>query len=46
MEDEHERVYQEVVAKHERYMEGAVPYTSGGTSRSLQRLGSYSRSGR
>ena len=28
MEDEHERVYQKVVAEHERYMEGAVPYKS------------------
>ena len=28
MEDEHERVYQKVVAEHERYMERAVPYKS------------------
>ena len=28
VEDEHERVYQKVVADHERYMERAVPYKS------------------
>ena len=28
VEDEHERIYQKVVAEHERYMEGAVPYKS------------------
>ena len=28
VEDEHERVYQKVVAEHERYMERAVPYKS------------------
>ena len=28
MEDEHERIYQKVVAKDERYMESAVPYKS------------------
>ena len=28
VEDEHERMYQKVVAEHERYMEGAVPYKS------------------
>ena len=28
MEEEHERVYQKVVADHERYMERAVPYKS------------------
>ena len=28
VEEEHERIYQEVVAEHERYMERAVPYTS------------------
>ena len=28
MEEEHERIYQKVVAEHERYMERAVPYTS------------------
>ena len=28
MEEEHERIYQKVVAEHERYMERAVPYKS------------------
>ena len=28
VEEEHERIYQKVVAEHERYMEGAVPYKS------------------
>ena len=28
MEDEHERIYQNVVAQHEQYMERAVPYKS------------------
>ena len=28
VEDEHERIYQKVVAEHERYMERAVPYKS------------------
>ena len=28
MEGEHERIYQKVVAEHERYMERAVPYKS------------------
>ena len=28
VEDEHERIYQEVVAEHERYMERAMPYKS------------------
>ena len=28
VEEEHERIYQKVVAEHERYMERAVPYKS------------------
>ena len=28
MEEEHEKIYQKVVAEHERYMERAVPYKS------------------
>ena len=28
MEEEHKRIYQKVVAEHERYMERAVPYKS------------------
>ena len=28
VEEEHERIYQKVVAEHERYMEGVVPYES------------------
>ena len=28
VEEEHERIYQKVVAEHERYLERAVPYKS------------------
>ena len=43
--DEHERVYQNVVAEHERYMERAVRTSRCGTSGSSRRLESLRRSG-
>ena len=39
MEEEHERIYQKVVAEHERYMERAVPYKSPRYIRELAEAG-------